>query len=307
VIREMKYKDIEEVNTLLQEAFEEKYFEMNIDTARRLKHMKRGYILEKLASLLFAGYSKVLYFIVYEDKGKVRAALRIFRYSESTFFFATIAVDDDYKRKGIGVGLMTFGTNLCKKRGGKYGIGVVKEENVASLNMTKKSGFTVYDETYMYILKNPLQYRNTPVHGLRPLKRKDYQKVEELETAIMREEVVEIEGIHKRSVFSEFINVLRGILFGEKFHEYVLEKEDRIVAYAKVSHFVDGSSSMVLRVHGEDYSILKDFTEKVLYHDARERMRTTVSKDQALERRILVELGFEEYSHLYMVYRELRE
>lgn len=58
-MRAMKYKDIEDVNSLLQNSFEEEYSSMNIDTAHRLKYMKRGYLLEKIASLLFKDYNKV--------------------------------------------------------------------------------------------------------------------------------------------------------------------------------------------------------------------------------------------------------
>lgn len=307
MIREMKYRDIEAVNALLTDAFADEYTEMNIDTKKRLAHMKRGYTLEKAASFFFKNYDKFLDFYVYEEEGSIRGCLRIVRQSETTFNFATIAIDKGHRRRRIALNLQEYCVDLCQKRGGKYITLAIKEENLPSLRLVGKSGLAVYDENYMYLLKNPPQYRDRPVCGFRTLKRKDYTKVGELEKAIMREEVVEIEGIPQRSLLTEFTHVLRGIFFGEKFHEYVLEEENRIIAYAKISYFVDGSSSMVLMVHGEDYGTLKDFTEKVLYCDAKERLRTVLGKDQTLERKILIELGFEEYLHFYAHYKTLRD
>lgn len=306
MMREMKYRDIEDVNTLLQESFEEEYAEMNIDTARRLKYMKRGYILERLVSLVVTGYKKFLDFVVYEDEDKVRAALRITRHSENTFYFATIAVDKKYKRKGIGFNLMAFGEDFCKKRGGKYVIGVVKEENVPSFNMLMKLGFSVYDENYMYLLKNVLPYRNRDVKGFRTLKKEDYEKVRELEKKIMSKEVLQIEGsaLHY-SFIGSVTHIFRELLFKEKFCEYVLERENKITAYSTVSHLLDGSSLIVLMSCEEDLKALKNFVEKILYKNAGKTMRTIVAKNQTAERNVLTELGFKEYSHLYAVYKPL--
>lgn len=306
MMREMKYKDIEDVNTLLQESFEEEYAEMGIDTARRLKYMKRGYILEQLVSFICTGYTKVLDFVVYEDEGKVRGALRITRHSQNTFYFATIAVGKKYKRRGVGYNLMACGEDLCKRRGGKYAIGVVKDENVPSFNMTKKLGYFVYDENYMYLLKSPLPYKNRDVQGFRELKREDYKKIRELERKIMSEDVLRIEGtaLHY-SALGKVTQIFRKLLFGEKFYEYVLEKENEITAYSTVSHLLDGSSLIVLMSCEKDVTALKEFVEKILYRNAGNPMRTIIAKSQTAEKKVLTELGFEEYSHLYAVYKPL--
>ena len=66
MIRDMKYRDIKDVNTLLQDSFKEEYAHMNVDTVHRLTYMKRGYILEKMASFLVKNYDKFLEFYVYE-------------------------------------------------------------------------------------------------------------------------------------------------------------------------------------------------------------------------------------------------
>jgi len=306
MIREMKYKDIEAVNTLLAETFRDEYGHLNVDTEKRLVHMKRGYFIERVVSLLFTGYDKFLDFFVYEEENSIRGCLRVMRLSEMTFYFATVAVDQNHTRRGIAFSLQEHCEALCRKRGGKYITLVIKEENVPSLQLVEKSGFTIYDENYMFIL-DPLHYENKCVEGFRPLKREDYTRIGELEKAIMSEEVVTIEGVLKYSLLNNLTSIFRYILFGEKFFEYVFEKGDKITAYAKVSRFVDSSVSMILMVHGDSYSTLKDFTEKILYLHAQEKMRIIIGKDQLVERKILTELGFKEYSHLYAYYMKLRD
>ena len=64
---------------------------------------------------------------------------------------------------------------------------------------------------------------------------------------------------------------------------------------------------MILMVHGDSYETLKDFAEKILYLHAQEKMRIIIGKDQVVERKILTELGFKEYSHLYAYYIKLRD
>lgn len=306
VMRAMKYKDIEDVNNLLQNSFEEEYSSMNIDTARRLKYMKRGYILEKIVSLLFKEYNKVLDFYVYEEDGNVKGCLRVLRRSKDNFYFATIAIDKSQRRKGIGYNLQTYCEQVCRRRGGKYVTGVVKEENLPSLNLAKKGDFTIYDENYMYILEQGVSYEDKDVEGYRKLKEKDYKKVVELEKKITNETILKIEGTTDHSFLDRLANILREILFGEKFYEYVLEKGVKITAYSKVSHFLDGSSSLVLLSCEKDWSMLKDFVEKILGYHASEKMRTIISKDQTAEKNVLAELGFKEYSHLYAVCKDLR-
>lgn len=51
----------------------------------------------------------------------------------------------------------------------------------------------------------------------------------------------------------------------------------------------------------EDYSVLKDFTEKILYCNAGKRMRTILTKNQIVEKNILTALGFEIFSSLCSV------
>lgn len=306
MIRDMKYRDIEDVNTLLQDSFEEEYAHMNIDTVHRLKYMKRGYILEKVVSSLVKNYDKSLDFYVYEEDDKVRGCLRIVRYSQDVVYFSTIAIDRQSRKKGIGYSLMLYGEDVCRKRGAKYIIAVVKEENVPSLNLTRKIGYTIYDENYMYILEDVLPYKNIHVTGFRKMKEKDYEKIRELEEKVLSKDVLEIEGTSVSHTFlSKITNMLRRIFFGEKFYEYVLEKGDKITAYAKISHFLDGSSSIVV-VSCEKHRLLKDFTEKILYYHAATKMRTIISKDQVREEKVLTEVGFKKYSHLHAICRDMR-
>jgi hypothetical protein len=144
------------------------------------------------------------------------------------------------------------------------------------------------------------------VPGFRKLKEKDCKKIRELEEKVLRKDVLEIEGtLINHTILSKITNILRGIFFGEKFHEYVLEKGDKITAYAKISHFLDGSTSLVVMAC-EEHKLLKDFTEKILYHHAATKMRTIISKDQVREENVLTEMGFKKYSHLHAIYKDLR-
>ena len=201
---------------------------------------------------------------------------------------------------------MLYGEDMCRKRGAKHIIAVVKEENVPSLNLIRKIGYTIYDENYMFILEDVLPYRDTHVPGFRKLKEKDCEKVREMEEKVLRRDVLEIEGtLMSHTYLSKITNMLRGLFFGEKFYEYVLEKGDKITAYTKISHFLDGSTSLVI-MSCEEHRLLKDFIEKILYHHAATKMRTIISKDQVREENVLTEMGFKKYSHLHAIHKDLR-
>lgn len=304
MMREMRYKDVEKVNNLLRDSFGDLYEEKNIDVARRVKYMKMGYIFEKILSSLFKDYEKSLDFFVCEEDGKIVGATRIAVHTEGVFTYTTMAIDKDYRRKGIAYELAYYAEEIMRERGAKYIAFAVKTDNLPSIGLSTKRGFTIYNEYFAYMLKKPLKYEDKKVEMFRKVRGTGYAEIEEIEKKVMNELTLEIEGtIRKPSFLNKMANIFRKIIFREKFYEYVLER-DRIVAYSRVSHFVDGSSLMIVLSFCEE-QILRDFLEKILYKNAREKMRAVLVKEQTTDRKVLQELGFEEYSRHYMFYKKV--
>ncbi len=305
MIREMKYNDIERVNSLLQDAFEVDYSARGIDAIKRTHYMKIGYLLEKTFAFFVKSYHRTLNYYVWEENNQVVGCLRIGRHSETASSFDIVAVDRDCRKKGIAYALQTYGENMCRERGGKYVYLTVNEENLPSLNLVGKSGFTKYSRCGIYFLENPPPYRDRRVEGFSMVRRGDYEEIAEREKEVLSKKVVEIEGvIQKPSHLSRLIILLRRLLFREDFSEYVLRHEGRVAAYSKVGHFSDGSSTLEL-VFFEDCEMLRDFIEKILFHKSKRKMSASPFEEQIRENQILKELGFRKYFAFFALYKEL--
>jgi L-amino acid N-acyltransferase YncA len=306
MIRKIRYNDLKAVNSISAEAFATEYADKGVNITERMLYLKIGYIAERILAALFSFDRLFFMFYVFEKQGTIVGWVRLVIQSKKTVFFNSIAVHNDHRREGIGYKLFLYAEAICKKRGIKYVAATVREENIPSLNLTKKFGFIPHGRFYTYILNQPLDYGDIPLDGFRPLTREDYLKIQKAQKRTRNELFLKIYGTkQKPSVLRVFVGLLRRIFLGEKFYQYVLEKNCEILGYAFVIQFVDGSRSMTLEWFGKDSELCKKFVEAVLYYTAKEKMSVMLFDDQITEENTVKELGFEKYTTLEAFYKSL--
>ncbi len=88
--------------------------------------------------------------IVGEDYGTITGFLKIEELIDNTSWLGGLRVHPDYRRKGIALQLTKEAVNMGKVRGHTAARILVSTDNLASLELSKKSGFTIVSEQLFY-------------------------------------------------------------------------------------------------------------------------------------------------------------
>lgn len=306
MIRKIRYKDIEAVNMLLDEAFSSEYEAKGINTKRRVKFLKKVFFFLKILSIFPNIYSDFLDFYVYEWDKKIVGLIRILKISSDVWTFDTTAVDKKYRKRGIAETLNVYCTKLCKKKGAKCIILTVKDDNLPSLSLVRKKGFVEYGKEVIFILNDIRDYKNHDLKGFRKRRINDSKRILELERKVVPERLRAIDGEWtKETIIDLILERIKFFFLKEQIFEYVLEKNNKLIGYMRVSDLLDGSTVLDILIDPHYPILTEKFVEKVMYLHGKKRSRVMLYDLQYVEKSILRHLGFEKFNTLIQFRKEI--
>ena len=88
--------------------------------------------------------------IVGEEAGTITGFLKIEELIDNTSWVGGLRIHPDYRRKGIALQLTREAVNMGKVRGHTAARILVSTDNLASLELSKKSGFTIISEQLLF-------------------------------------------------------------------------------------------------------------------------------------------------------------
>jgi hypothetical protein len=293
MIKRLRISDTDAFIDIINDAFKRELHHIGEEYGASKAQMKITYACMRSLQVLLGDIRDVPDIFAFYDEQTVIGVTKMVPVNarKSHWYTEITAVKKDLQQKGVGSALKQYTVEHYTGKANRF-FGNLRKANIPSLKANTRVGYQPYVENMLF-KKTPPHNEKKEIKGLRRFKN-DQKGVFDLYMRTTPKDIVEIED--KTPEDFTFGPIKKGMSFlnfmGEKDHQYVIERDTKIVAYFYVEPILHHYKALEIMLDPA-YTDLRHVIPSIVAHSPDAVITSYIPVYRVFEQQCLTDAGFE--------------